>query len=65
MKHAKLMRSLIRQAVEKQGDGIMPTVHKKSFWDCFTIERGKLVFWYNDLSGNTKAVVAEVDQEAN
>jgi len=65
MKHTDLMRSMIRKAVEKHEDGITPTVHKESFWDCFTIERGDLVFWYNDLVGNTKVVVAKADREAN
>jgi len=39
--------SLMRKAAEKYGDNISLCGPTKSWDDCFTIENGEILFWFN------------------
>lgn len=65
MKIEALKLRLIRTAVEKHDGLITPTVHKKSFFECFTEHNGKLIFWYNTADKSTRLISAKINPEAN
>lgn len=50
---------LIEEA-KKRDRSISPCAHFDSFWDCFTIHEGKLLFWYNDKEGSTRIVSTDM-----
>jgi hypothetical protein len=54
----KLQQELLRQAVELHGE-IAPPRSRASLGECFTVEHSRLIFWFNDKSGNTRVLVRE------
>jgi hypothetical protein len=51
----KYLKILIDLAEKKSGE-IKPTASCREFKNCVTANRGKLMLWYNDKTGNTKLV---------
>jgi hypothetical protein len=52
---------LIKEARRQYGY-IAPCANKQ-LQECFTEERGKVMFWFNDSRGNTHMVSREIDIE--
>lgn len=50
---------LVLKAQQASGE-ISCVSHAKSFDDCITRWGNKLIFWYNDSTGNTKTVDLEL-----
>lgn len=48
-------RGMIAEARARHGE-ILPCVHRSSLENCFTMERGLLMFWFNDDSGSTRMI---------
>jgi len=55
----KLKKSLIEQA-EDQYDKINFVNNKKNWDDCFTIEDGKIMFWFNTEDNSTHVLRADL-----
>jgi len=49
---------LLKKAMALHGK-IEPTRTRRSLEECFTTEDSKLIFWFNDETGNTKVLVRE------
>jgi hypothetical protein len=49
---------LLKKAMALHGR-IEPTCTRKTLEECFTTENSKLIFWFNDETGNTKVLVRE------
>ena len=54
---SEIQKRLIAQAKE-QYKKIFPC-NGKTFNDCFTIERGKIYFWFNDIKCSTHMIALE------
>jgi hypothetical protein len=54
----RLKEQLVQKAIRLHGQ-ISPAGRKASLEDCFTFEDSRVVFWFNDRSGNTRALVQE------
>ena len=52
----KLRSKLLEEAVTKFGE-IAPTSTRSSLADCFTEEDSRVIFWFNDRKGNTRAMI--------
>jgi hypothetical protein len=48
---------MIAEARKKHGDGITPCTSKSSLHDCFTVENGRVIFWYNTPDGSTHTII--------
>jgi hypothetical protein len=67
----ELKRELVEMAMAKAKaetgkEEIFPAGTKESFEDCFTIEDGKILFWFNCVDKSTRLVklsLARVDEE--
>ena len=49
---------LLKKAMAIHGR-IEPTCTRRTLEECFTTEDSKLIFWFNDETGNTKVLVQE------
>jgi len=56
-----LRSRLLEAAVAEYGE-ISPTATRTSFKDCFTEEDRRLIFWFNDPRGNTRAIIRDKDR---
>ena len=56
-----LRSRLLEAAVAEYGE-ISPTATRTSLKDCFTEEERKLIFWFNDPRGNTRALIRKIDR---
>jgi hypothetical protein len=52
----ELRSRLLEAAVSKFGE-ISPTSTRSSLMECFTEEDSRVIFWFNDRRGNTRAIV--------
>lgn len=50
---------LVSKAKRESGEIFLPS-HINTIEECITKVENKLMFWYNDIQGNTKAVVLTV-----
>jgi hypothetical protein len=57
----ELEKNLLSQANEMHSK-IFPCAARKEFAQCFTMDRGKLCFWYNTEDQSTHLLVADVGQ---
>ena len=53
-----IREQLLREAEKLHGQ-IAPTCSRISLEECFTTENSKVIFWFNDATGNTKVLVRE------
>jgi hypothetical protein len=53
---------LLKKALTMHGK-IAPTRTRRSLEECFTTEDSKLIFWFNDETGNTKVLIKEDKEE--
>jgi hypothetical protein len=53
-----IREQLLREA-EKLHGKIVPTCSQSTLEECFTTENSKVIFWFNDTTGNTKVLVRE------
>jgi len=49
-------QALIEEARKKYGE-IRPSGAMDSLEDCFSVEEGRLYFWFNVQGGNTKVLI--------
>jgi hypothetical protein len=49
-----VLQALIGRARALYGD--VTPCHGKTWEDCITYHRGRLVFWFNDTSGSTRTI---------
>ncbi len=59
-KKMSAIQSLVAKAKMESGEISFPD-QIKTVEDCITKVGNSLLFWYNDSSGNTKAVVMDID----
>jgi hypothetical protein len=50
---------LIQQALREYG-AISPCSTRDSLYDCFTVEFGRLMFWFNTQDNDTHLLVADI-----
>lgn len=56
----QLKKLLIDKAIKEHTE-IIPVARRLNFDECFTVDDGKLLFWFNTPSDNsTKMVLAEI-----
>jgi hypothetical protein len=55
----EIQSALIQQARREYGN-IAPCSSYDSLYDCFTVEFGKVMFWFNTIDNDTHLLVAEM-----
>jgi hypothetical protein len=53
------LRSRLLEAAVTQYGPISPTSTRNSLLECFTEEDSRLLFWFNDRSGNTRVLIRD------
>jgi len=53
------LRSRLLEAAVTQFGQISPTSTRNSLLECFTEEGTRLLFWFNDRSGNTRVLIRD------
>ena len=54
-----LQAALIQQARQQYGS-IVPCSSRDSLYECFTVEFGKIMFWFNTVDNDTHLLVADL-----
>lgn len=55
-----LKKELIEEATEKH-EKIYPVSHNDKLEDCFTVQEGKLVFWFNKENQSTSILTRPIN----
>jgi len=53
------LRSELLRAAQLEFGEICPPASRASLTDCFTEEDRRVIFWFNDRGGNTRALIRE------
>jgi hypothetical protein len=56
-----IRRELLRNTLNEYGE-IYPACGKRSLEECFTVEDSKILFWFNDSTGNTHVRITDLEQ---